>query len=213
MFWWVCFVLWQEGRLPGGRQRWALGLEGGGWNAGGSQCLHWCGHLWAFASSELSSPSSRDCSDEKCFSGNLTFSSLVTRSLGKTINFYQNCYFLEKRSLLFKKGDILFVFIGWSYCSVTSGGEHKECSCFEARVEMLQIKGIWGWAGHTMGVVIFDEWTDFLVSIKSIASQFRSSTLSSTNPQWMSPKRFSILKEKKPSRCSFCLPGFEGREP
>lgn len=109
-FWRVCFVLWQEGRQHWGRRWWARGPEGGGWTAGGSQRLCWRGHLWDFALSELSSPSSQDCSDDKCSSGNLTFSSLVTRSLWKTINFYQNCYFLEKRSLLFKKGDFFVCF-------------------------------------------------------------------------------------------------------
>lgn len=41
---------------------------------GGSQNLGRLGHLWDFALHELSDASSRDCSDKKCVSGNMTFS-------------------------------------------------------------------------------------------------------------------------------------------
>lgn len=132
VFWWVFSALWQEGKQ--------LGEGSGHWGSisGGSQCSGWQGHLRGFTFSMLSSLSSQNCPDEKCSSGNLTFSFLVTRSLGETINFYQNCYFLEKRSLLFKKDDLfLFVFIGWFCCLVFPWGECKKPICFKEWISLL----------------------------------------------------------------------------
>lgn len=70
---WGCIVL----RLIPGRE-----------GDGGSQNLGRLGHLWDFALHELSDVSSRDCSDKKCVSGNMTFSFLVVRSLGEQISWF-----------------------------------------------------------------------------------------------------------------------------
>lgn len=77
---WIGCALRQEGRQPGPWQWWAAGPDGVVWITSGSQCLGWHCHLWGFFCSELSLPSSPSNSDEKCFSGNMTFSSLVQES-------------------------------------------------------------------------------------------------------------------------------------
>lgn len=160
--------------------KWAPGWSKGD---GGSQHLGRCGDPWDFALHKLSSPSSWDCLDEKWFSGDLTFSFLVIGNRRKTILLYQNSYFLRKRSLLFKlffpcfRWQVLFFKI-YLFLYLLSRMVVQIISHFQGRVWGAINQGdIHGWAGYPVGCVSFDNWTNFLASIKPVVvSQFRAST-------------------------------------
>lgn len=75
-------------------------------------------------------------------------------------------------------------------------GSTKNPAVPRCQLRRYKSKAYGGWAGDSTGTIRSDEWTDFLVTVKPIASKFRSSTLSSTKWQRMRPRIFFDIRKK-----------------